>query len=235
MNLFVKICVVLTGLILLGASLLLVHTDIQNNQINQLIIRLENYNPSHHFCEEYWGNPDFPEYAKEFASIGKPAIPALIKLINHKWPHVRYAATLSLSELNAKEAIPYLIERIGIPSNPELDRVTTEALIKLDARESIPKFTSSIDIKYTSKKTFAAFALGKFKAKEEIPVLIKLLKDNGTAGDFAAIALVEVGAKNLVPKEFIPRIKSWANNPIYGSGARAALKELGVEVPEENK
>ena len=142
-------------------------------------------------------------------------------------------------ELGSKDVIQPLMELLK-DENPYVCEAAIKSLKKLHAREAISEFVPALIemLKSGNGTRFAIDCLGELGAKEAIPALIPLLTIEIPYHDYrpihrsASIALVELGTKELVPKENIPIIM---DNVLYYSEddsefnrAINALKELGV-------
>ena len=166
----------------------------------------------------------------------REAIPEITKLLKDEDIWVRREAIISLGRLGVREIIPELINLLK-DENEWIRNEAAFTLGKLGIREAIPEITKLLKANWPIYRMRSAFALGELGAKEIIPELTELLKDEDKhIRGCAAIALVELGAKGKVPKEVIPNVKSileWGGD--YANRARAALKELGVEVEEKEE
>ena len=171
----------------------------------------------------------------------------------------------ALGTLEAKEAIPDLVKLfrrviVNIPNKEGRDfALWGEAIVlvpalsatlgRLGAKEIVPDLIKLLEDKeYESNRSDFAQALGGLGDKAAIPSLIKLLGHQGNIAEdvrirgWAAISLVELGAKDKVPQEITKDIKNiirW--NAGYWLGypelrANNALKELETKpAPAEQK
>jgi HEAT repeat protein len=214
-------------------------------------------------------NPDARGAAAQgLAEFGvKDAIPDMINLIREKIDGT-YGDGISgdrhcieaLGVLDAKEAIPDLIKlfRMEVANGRSSDQLSkiksgmrvrdlADTLGRLGAREIAAEIIPLLnDREYEFYLDDLIKSLGGFGDKAAIPELAKFLKHAGDQpGDvrirgWAAVSLIELGARNQVPNELAKDLKSiirWndADEFLYDKNrARNALKTLssGSEAPK---
>ena len=166
----------------------------QDKQIESIIRRLDNRRGT-------WTDP---RAADELAQIGAPAVPDLIRALNHRNKQVRFAAAQTLGDIGApaEAAVPALVQTLEQknfkiykdPSLPlEFHWAVTMALGKIGG-SGVPVLIQLLEDK-TGKicvhphgvlelgiRAYAAFALGMIDepSKEVVEILINALSDKDT-------------------------------------------------------
>ena len=153
-------------------------------------------------------------------------IPEIVSLLRHSFD--RLAAIPALVRLNAKTAIPDIRRHLGGERRDSAGMAhwaAIPALAALEDRDAIPYFVAllgeaGIDSAGRVDKVYAIKALGKLKADEAAPSLMKLLKDPWSPARAAvAGALARMEWKEAVPellklldddKEHVRREVAWA-------------------------
>ncbi|MFA5794247.1 MAG: HEAT repeat domain-containing protein [Candidatus Brocadiia bacterium] len=272
MNIFLKLSILLTGLLVIAAGVHSVISKSRQMQIQEALIQLTIPNGDERVTAIY-----------TFADLNaREAIPAITKLLQHKDSGVRDAALMALKELgveitppvsppadearrqrikealiqittgpgwseqesaakrlialNAKEVIPEITGLLQ-DNDPKVRGLSAQALGLLDdlgAKEAIPEITTLLKDKDSRVRKSALIALMKLDAKKSIPDIIQLLQNKEIFGvrNMAIEALWRLDAKEAIP-DLAKLLQD--NNQDIRRAARAALKELGTEVPEENK
>ncbi|MDM9384507.1 HEAT repeat domain-containing protein [Chlorogloeopsis sp. ULAP01] len=126
-------------------------------------------------------NPQQRSTAVDYlASVGKPAVPALIKALQDTNPQMRAGAAMTLGKIGpaASEAAIVLMRTIG-DKDPTVRSYVVQAIEKIGRKAYIPYFITALN---SDKKwerysaTHALRAMGK-DAATAVPALIKTLED----------------------------------------------------------
>lgn len=129
----------------------------------------------------------------------REAIPSLLDLVEDKNAETRRCVAFALGAAGAKEAIPELI-RLLRDRDHNIRSVTLQALMKLEAKEAVPEIIRLVESSKTPDPD-AMRALGMFRARNGIPVLLSVL--NGESHPvyrwIAAQALVDLEAREAIP------------------------------------
>ncbi len=113
----------------------------------------------------------------------KPAVHALMRLLNEKDPNVRYNAVFALRSLGpvASEALPSLIKCLNDPDAAvRSDALLSMGEIHQDPERVIPVLIGCLEAKGQSGRYFALWSLRQFgaAAKPAVPAIVALLNDS---------------------------------------------------------
>ncbi|OHB69855.1 MAG: hypothetical protein A2W23_09860 [Planctomycetes bacterium RBG_16_43_13] len=181
----------------------------------------------------------------------KDTIPELKELLKDRSWQVRSSVVIALGELGAKDEIQKIKELLKDDNALVRDSAIT-TLGYLGAKEAIPEIKGLLKDENWHVRGNVVSVLGQLGVKEAIPEIKELLKNEKGTFDayvrgWAGIALVELGAKDAVPKGIIKDIKLVLEMRMlvnvlsaYKEDARRAenaLRQLGVsgEEIEETK
>lgn len=116
------------------------------------------------------------------ASIGEPAVPALIEALK-QGGDFRPGAVTALLAIGppAKAAIPALIEAFAETERIFLPRVAASAVKKIGEKDAIPQLIEALKHSNEGARRNAAIALGWYEkdAEKAVPILVDLLKEKG--------------------------------------------------------
>jgi HEAT repeat protein len=191
---------------------------------------------------------------RSMAQLGvNEIIPDLRKLLTNKNTLTCSNAIYLLAQANDKKIIPDLMTLLNDKKEAsDICASIAYAFGKLGVNDIVPELIKLINHKHNVVRLNAVNALAKLKAKESIPQIIPLFKikdydpnlyaniSSDMVYPWAAVALVELGAKDQVPKEIIPYLQEKLRNhwSIYPDTVNewvednericAVLKELGI-------
>ncbi len=124
-----------------------------------------------------------PDYAftgsdrRSLIKIGKPAVPALIKVLENEKEQTgkkKYEVIRILGEIKDLRAVSVLTEIAKNQNDPDFRKIAIEALVKMRARSAIPLLIEQFKNNSVEQHK-AAQVLGEMKAREAVPVLIESL------------------------------------------------------------
>ncbi|MEC4814114.1 MAG: HEAT repeat domain-containing protein [Scytonema sp. PMC 1069.18] len=172
------------------------------------------------------------------ATVGKPAVPALIKALQDSDPQVRSSAAIILGKIGpaAAQAAPVLL-RIIDDQDATVRSHAVQAIDKIGKQAYIPQLIAGLDSDTVWERYSAAHALramGK-DAAPAVPALTKRLQDeNFWVRVNAASALGSIGraATPAIPA-LIARLQDSDETVRYG--AAYALGNIGVKLQENLK
>jgi len=136
--------------------------------------------------------PDFQSAINELVKIGEPAVPALIRALEHEFHEVRYNSAKALGEIGDPSAVPSLVRSLddcyGI-----VQRHSMEALGKIGAISAVPALIERLDDDNFDFRTYAQDALVAI-VPPAVPGLIAGLEDKRYMVQFgSAQALGRIG------------------------------------------
>ncbi|MBI5066510.1 FHA domain-containing protein [Candidatus Woesearchaeota archaeon] len=196
--------------------------------------------------------PEIRKIHDELIQKGKPAVYLLIKAFSKPYSHRddtdrHYAIwTLSaFSKINDKSKIPVLIAILKSSKEYSLRQEAAQhlgdAYLETKDERIIPAFLDALKNEELVTGSLIS-TLGKIKAMEAVPDLIKIMienynKDDSLTGAITMNALVEMGD----PRAVIPiaellkskNIRSWSREQIIGSLAKLGFKEAIPALVEE--
>lgn len=174
--------------------------------------------------------------ARELASLGPRAVPALIEALKSDTEGVVGRAARALKQIGppAKDAVPALIARIDDnKGRSREDAEVIEALMRIAPHrsEAVPALCAVLrEPASNPNRTHAVVALGKMgvEAKDAVPDLIKMLEEEpGKAGPIrfhAATALGQIGTE---AKRAVPALIKLLEDENAGPGRRTVVVALG--------
>jgi HEAT repeat protein len=109
---------------------------------------------------------------------GKEAVAPLLKLLESEGPDTRWVCMHALSEMGAREVIPFLLDSLA---DPDFSGDAARGLGRLHAREAIPALARHVV--YDQERNQGAFigALSEFAPEETRPVLLGMLTEKDAA------------------------------------------------------
>lgn len=166
---------------------------------------------------------------RKILKIGEPAIPYLIKSLNHEKGRVRFTSIILLEQLKAKEAIPEFIKIFKDKNRKERERTASAlALGRLEAKEASPILIEGLSEESSSIKSACIISVGMLKEEKAVPYLLKYVKDKEKQiGNIALRALKEIGDKG------IPEIEKIIENGKFEEKL-TAIQVLGEIRSEES-
>ena len=135
-----------------------------------------------------------------FGAIGKPAVPALIKVLSNSTNEdARWCAAMALNILREKSSVPALIKLLK-DKNAVVQSHAAMALGKMKAKEAIPALMKAAKRLAGLTGSEAIEALGEIGDKTVLPFLLEMLKkDNPNIKVEVAVALAKIGEVSAVP------------------------------------
>jgi len=145
-------------------------------------------------------------------------VPELIDMLSDDDLYIRNSGVQTLIELNAKEAIPFLMKKLKEKNNNRSDII--KALVKLKAVEIVPELIDMISDDDLYIRNSGVQALIELNAKEAIPFLMEILKDKNRHD--VRSSTIEALAK-LNAKEAIPFLMKILKNEKYSENIRKVV------------
>lgn len=167
----------------------------------------------------------------------REAVPEVISLLKNKDNGIRRTAVTILTKINARESAPEMAKLLNDGDN-YIRRMAVAALVELNARYYVPDLTALLKDEDSAIRMMVLSALGRFDDRSIIPEVTKLLKDiNSSVAGWAAIVLVELGAKDRLAPKSVNDIREVLNQNDINSRMRAAaaLKALGQPGEEKKR
>jgi HEAT repeats len=172
------------------------------------------------------------------ATVGKPAVPALIQALQDSDPQVRSSAAIILGKIGpvAAQAAPVLLRTID-DQDATVRSHAVQAIKKIGKQAYIPQLIAGLDSGTTWERYSAAHALralGK-DAAPAVPALTKKLQDENNwirVGSASALGSIGKAATPAIPA-LIARLQDSDETVRYS--AAYALGSIGVSLQENLK
>lgn len=137
----------------------------------------------------------YAETINSLTTIGKPAVPALIRAIKDNNSRVRGGAIFALGLIGDKQAVPAIIKALK-DGDMDVRILAARALGELGDKQAIPALTEALKDENFGYRIIAATALGRLGNKEGLDILNRALKNEDIIGRLlAAEGLSRIGDK----------------------------------------
>jgi HEAT repeat protein len=181
MNLFLRISIVLTSLVLIGAAIYPV-ANARQNKINSALKKIASQN--------------IVKQRLAIDTLAKlNARQEITKLLQDSSSYVRESAAWALRDINARETIPQITKLLQ-DKDSDVRQSVIRALNKFDAKESIPEIIPLLNDVDSEVRVETVYALSELGAKEAVPQIKLLLQDkHRVVREAARVALKALGAE----------------------------------------
>ena len=115
---------------------------------------------------------DTAKIARNFGSDSVES--GLIGVLSDPEPKVRLNAVESLIELETKEAVPPLMERLELETDPRVQRAVVDALGRLEDSRAVPALIAFVEKRIDAPPLNALWALGNLEDDRALNVLAPL-------------------------------------------------------------